>query len=318
MFPDRRGALAGPHQNGQSVATDVNEPNAELRAIYEADQADRVSGFRAGIGDRDEARLHRVLELIDAGELRCADDYFHAALVLHHAPIVDSEERRHGRSYLLAHAFAQRAADLGDARGAWLATASYDRWLMTVGRRAPRVVLITGLPGTGKTTVGRRISDHFRWAFISKDVYKELIFDGLGWSDKAWSLKVSATAYRLMDSMMEEELQAGHSVVVESNFKPELDSERFRALQLRYGAVLVQIVCWAKGDVLIDRYKNRVKSARHPGHVESATLEEAERNLLRGKCEALRLPGRTIEFDTTNLTALDYANLFASIAPPEH
>ena len=81
----------------------MNEPNAELRAIYEADQADRLGGFRPGIGGRDEARLHRVLALIDAGELRCADDYFHAAIVLHHSPIVVSSEQGGSSNYLRAH-----------------------------------------------------------------------------------------------------------------------------------------------------------------------------------------------------------------------
>src|SRR3989442_1170409 len=51
----------------------------------------------------------------------------------------------------------------------------------------PKLVLVNGLPGTGKTTVARKISDHFHWPCFSKDVFKELIFDGLGWSDKAWS-----------------------------------------------------------------------------------------------------------------------------------
>jgi ATPase family associated with various cellular activities (AAA) len=176
--------LATSHQNGQSVAAEVNEPNAELRAIYEADQADRLGGFRPGIGGRDEARLHRVLALIQAGELRCADDYFHAAIALHHSPILVSSEQERRSNYLRAHEFAKQAAELGDARGRWLAAASYDRWLMTGGGSAPRVVLITGLPGTGKTTVGRRIADHFGWPFITKDAFKELIFNGLGWSDK--------------------------------------------------------------------------------------------------------------------------------------
>ena len=276
-----------------------------------------MGGFRPGIGGRDEARLHRVLALIDAGELRCADDYFHAAIVLHHSPIVVSSEQGRSSNYLRAHEFAKQAADLGDARGRWLAAASYDRWVMTGGRSAPRVVLITGLPGTGKTTVGRRIANHFGWPFITKDAFKELIFTGLGWSDKAWSLRVSATVHRIMDYVIEEEVKAGHSIVVESNFKAEIDSARFRDFKVRYGVVLVQILCWADGDVLFDRYKRRLESDRHPGHAESATLDEAQRDLSRGKCDGLQISGTTIEFDTTDFAALDFASLLASIASLE-
>ena len=119
----------------------MTEPNAELRAIYEADQADRFGAFRHGIGDRDEVRLQDVLALIDAGEVRCADAYFHAAIVLHHSPIVVSDERRCRRHYLRAHELAKRAAELGHARGDWLAAASYDRWLVTQEEVDPDALL---------------------------------------------------------------------------------------------------------------------------------------------------------------------------------
>lgn len=182
------------------------------------------------------------------------------------------------------------------------------------GVSSPCVVLITGLPGTGKTTVGRRIAEHLDWPFITKDVFKELIFDGLGWSDKAWSLKVSAVAHRLMDYVIEQELRAGRSIVVESNFKPELDSARFRDIQSRHGATLVQLLCWARGDVLFERYKRRLQSDRHPGHAEIGGLEDARRDLTRGKCDALVIDGTTLEIDTTDFDRLDLRALVESVA----
>jgi hypothetical protein len=134
--------------------------------------------------------------------------------------------------------------------------------------------------------------------FITKDAFKELIFDGVGWSDKAWSLKVSATTHRVMDYVIEQELKARRSIVVESNFKPDIDSVRFRDLQIRHGAALVQLLCWARGDVLFERYRRRLEIDRHPGHAESASLEEARQDLSRGKYQALRIDGTTLEIDT--------------------
>jgi predicted kinase len=181
--------------------------------------------------------------------------------------------------------------------------------MSTSERSAPVVVLITGLPGAGKTTVGQCIADHFNLPFITKDVFKERIFDGLGWSDKAWSLKVSATTHRIMDYVIEQELRARHSIVVESNFKPDIDSVRFGKTQERFGAVFVQVLCWASGDVLFGRYRKRIEVGRHPGHAEGGSIVEAERDLKNGKCEALRIAGATLELDTTDFDRVDYSAL---------
>jgi predicted kinase len=47
------------------------------------------------------------------------------------------------------------------------------------------LIVITGLPGTGKTTLGRKLAEELALPFISKDDIKELLFDGLGWEDRA-------------------------------------------------------------------------------------------------------------------------------------
>lgn len=46
------------------------------------------------------------------------------------------------------------------------------------------LIIITGLPGTGKTTLGRKLAEEFRLPFISKDDIKEFLFDNLGWKDR--------------------------------------------------------------------------------------------------------------------------------------
>jgi hypothetical protein len=59
--------------------------NEELKSIYLADQADRVESLRQGdLVQRDEKRRWRVQEMLSAGDLNDAEDFFHAAMVFHH------------------------------------------------------------------------------------------------------------------------------------------------------------------------------------------------------------------------------------------
>ena len=175
------------------------------------------------------------------------------------------------------------------------------------------VVLVNGLPGTGKTTLGRAVADHFAWPFVSKDVFKEIMFDTIGWSDKEWSLKLSAATHRIMNYVISEILTAGQSVVVESNFKSDLDGPRFDQLRSEHNVTLVQLLCWAKGDALFERYKARLESGRHPGHAEAGGLDVARADLSRGRADALPIEGQTIEVDTTNFGALDLDVLFDAV-----
>ena len=178
----------------------------------------------------------------------------------------------------------------------------------------PLLILVTGLPGTGKTSVGRTLSKHLHIPFLSKDAVKERIFDALGWKDKAWSLRVSEASHRILDYIVEEELEASRSLILESNFKPEIDSARFREFQRRFGFVTVQVLCWAAGDVLFNRYWARQQTDRHPGHIEAATPEEQRRDLALGKCKPLQIDGPVIELDTTDFANVDYSTLTQAIS----
>jgi hypothetical protein len=109
------------------------ENNEELQRLAQADQDDRnCDGFADQVVDlslisaRDAERLRRVKELYQQGEIRTGTDYFNAALILQHSN--DSVE-----DYLLAHEFCLVSVVKGENRALWLAAATEDRFLISLG-----------------------------------------------------------------------------------------------------------------------------------------------------------------------------------------
>lgn len=168
----------------------------------------------------------------------------------------------------------------------------------------PTLVIITGHPGSGKTSIAKRLSEQYNVSFISKDALKERMFDALGSDDKQWSLKVSSAAHRIMDDMIGQILQAGNSVIVESNFKPEIDSERFATIVDTCKVKCVQILCHADGVILFNRWNERISNEeRHEGHVEEVSLEQIKQDL-SVPYSPLNLPGSLIKLDTSDFSEL--------------
>jgi hypothetical protein len=105
--------------------------NAELTRLYKEDQDDRMPPAGQAIdwkvvGPRDREREARVKDLYREDRLQTGADYYHAAMVLQHAPAADD--------YLLAHEFCVAAIIQGEKRARWLAAASEDRFLMNLKR----------------------------------------------------------------------------------------------------------------------------------------------------------------------------------------
>ena len=163
------------------------------------------------------------------------------------------------------------------------------------------LIVVTGLPCSGKTHLGRQISRLHKIPFISKDGFKERLFDSLGWSDRAWSKKLSGASYEMMFYTLEELLTVGQSSVFEANFDPQVHSEPLARITQKFQTRVVQVHCVTEPDPLLERFKSRWKSGkRHPGHADEVMLPEME-SLVRQKILPLELPGPIFELDTTRL-----------------
>lgn len=164
----------------------------------------------------------------------------------------------------------------------------------------PTLLIVTGLPGTGKSMLAVRLRRALGWPVFAKDVFKERLLDTLGSGDRAWSRRLSDVSFTMVFACASECLDAGQSCIVEGNFRRSQHSGPVGELIARSGARCVQVLCHADGELLVARFRDRAAvAARHPGHRDLDVLPLIEAELRRGRIEPFELPGPLLEFDTT-------------------
>jgi predicted kinase len=132
---------------------------------------------------------------------------------------------------------------------------------------ARRVVLVSGAPGSGKTTLAVPLAAELGFALLSKDRIKETLHDAFGApaSDLAWSNRLGAAAIELLWALAAD----APAVVLEANFRPRHAYQRISALS----AHPVEVNCVCPPELAARRYAERA-AARHPVHVlTSLTLD---------------------------------------------
>jgi len=166
-------------------------------------------------------------------------------------------------------------------------------------RHCPAVVIITGPPASGKTTLARELGRRLHLPLLSKDLFKETLFDQLGYSDREWSRRLGIASMALLFRSAGALLEAGQSAMLESNFYAAVDAGPLLELADVYGCRYIQVVCSASAATLEQRYRQRsLTGERHPGHTQSESLDETVSRLLTGRWDALDLPGPVIAVDT--------------------
>jgi predicted kinase len=151
-----------------------------------------------------------------------------------------------------------------------------------------RLIIITGLPGTGKTTLARGLAKRYGLPLICKDTIKEPLMDVVGLPSRA----LSNISFAVMFSLAQELLALGDSLILEGNFRSYEHEAPLLAALPAVGPAIVQVLCSANEEERRSRLLQRAGDpARHAGHRDARQLEAV------AACGAfLELPGERLAY----------------------
>lgn len=144
-------------------------------------------------------------------------------------------------------------------------------------------------------------------------MFKEALFDRLGYSDRSWSQQLGRASYDIMYLIAQNLLCTGHSLILESNFKADFDRPRLLQIKRSTPFRSLEILCFAQGEILFERFKQRALSGlRHPGHVDNLCLQEQQAVLSSGVCPPLTI-GPVIKVNTTDFEKVRYPQVLTRV-----
>jgi predicted kinase len=120
------------------------------------------------------------------------------------------------------------------------------------------LIILSGLPGTGKTTIARQLAGEIGAVHVRIDSIEQALREG--------GLRVEGEGYRAGYAVAEDNLRLGRIVIADSVNPWPLTRDAWRAVAARAGvpSVDVEVVC---SDAAVHRRRVEGRVADIPGHV---------------------------------------------------
>jgi predicted kinase len=184
---------------------------------------------------------------------------------------------------------------------------------------SPTLIIITGAPATGKSTVSQRLGDELGLPLFTKDGFKEdlanILSRPLNLSVAQWSNKLGAASYEMLYHVITAMLTVGQSLIVEANFHPAIANAVLRRIHSEQLHFIIQVNCRADTEVIMERFRVRIEAGnRHPIHrYETFYRSGLVEALQAGTYDPLDIPGERLMLDTTHPDPADIDRIVARV-----
>ena len=128
-------------------------------------------------------------------------------------------------------------------------------------------ILVTGIPASGKSTIAEYLAKELCLPCFSKDAFKEILFDTIGFRSREEKVALGVAAMELMYDAAERLMQRGLPFLLENNFE-HVSKPRLSELLERYAYTAVTVTLTGDYRAIYRRFLARNQSPeRHRGHI---------------------------------------------------
>ncbi len=135
-----------------------------------------------------------------------------------------------------------------------------------------RVILVNGVPASGKSTVARALAEAGGWPLLTLDTVKEAFFAHLGTGDRDYNRLMGKASYQAIFALIGE-FPADSTAVVDAWFGFQPTEVLTAHLESAKVSCIAEIWCHAPPQVIGERYRSRL-SSRHAGHLGEPYIPE--------------------------------------------
>ena len=129
------------------------------------------------------------------------------------------------------------------------------------------LIILAGMPASGKTTFSKKLSKAFGYAVLEKDEIKEELFDVIGFENYAQKRLMDTAATAVLLRCADSLLSGGQSLIMVNNFREDAKAA-VEDLLKKHQCKAVFVFFDGNGDVFYERYVERDNlHLRHLGHV---------------------------------------------------